>query len=317
MCHMLANNIKISRIYEGLCAMAHATIGKAEVFGLHHAHAMTGEAPCWDARTGILWWIDIQGQRLLGHMPESGANLEYALPSMPGLIVCRRQGGLILGLEDGLYPFATENGLGMRLVAVEADDPRTRINDGKPDPQGRLWFGTMDKTGAGTPIGALYRLDVDGTLEKIRADIRIPNAIDFSPDGSHFYFCDTRTHLIERFAYTSANGTLGSATVFASYPDTISPDGICVDLDGGVWMALVDAARLERRLPDGTLDTVVELPVSRPTMPMLGGSDGRTLFVVSQRRFLSASQLARQPLAGDLLALRVRIPAKEACFASI
>lgn len=206
MCHMLANNIKISRIFKGLHAMAHATIVSAEVFGLHHAHAMTGEAPCWDARTGILWWIDIQGQRLLGHMPESGANLEYALPSMPGLIVCRRQGGLILGLEDGLYPFATENGLGMRLVAVEADDPRTRINDGKPDPQGRLWFGTMDKTGAGTPIGALYRLDLDGTLEKIRTDIRIPNAIDFSPDGSHFYFCDTRTHLIERFAYTPQPG---------------------------------------------------------------------------------------------------------------
>lgn len=317
MCHMLANNIKISGIRKGLHAMAHATIVSAEVFGLHHAHAMTGEAPCWDARTGILWWIDIQGQRLLGHMPDSGVSLEYALPSMPGLVVCRRQGGLVLGLEDGLYPFAPQDGLGTRLVAIEADDPRTRINDGKPDPQGRLWFGTMDKTGAGTPIGALYRLDLDGTLEKIRTDIRIPNSIDFSPDGSHFYFCDTRTHLIERFAYTPANGTLGPATAFAAYPDTISPDGICVDRDGGVWIALVDAARLERRLPDGTLDTVVELPVSRPTMPMLGGSDGRTLFVVSQRRFLSASQLARQPLAGDLLALRVRIPAKEACFASI
>jgi sugar lactone lactonase YvrE len=314
---MLANNIKISKVYEGLHAMAHATIGSAEVFGLHHAHAMTGEAPCWDARTGILWWIDIQGQRLLGHMPESGANLEYALPSMPGLVVCRRRGGLILGLEDGLYPFAPKNGLGMRLVAVEADDPRTRVNDGKPDAQGRLWFGTMDKTGAGTPIGSLYRLDLDGTLDKVRTDVRIPNAIDFSPDGSQFYFCDTRTHRIERFAYASANGTLGPATVFAAYPDTISPDGICIDREGGVWIALVDAAHLERRLPDGSLDTVVELPVSRPTMPMLGGSDGRTLFVVSQRRFLSTSQLARQPLAGDLLALRVRIPAKEACFASI
>jgi sugar lactone lactonase YvrE len=297
--------------------MAHATIGSAEVFGLHHARAMTGEAPCWDARTGILWWIDIQGQRLLGHRPAGGVNLEYALPSMPGLVVCRRQGGLILGLEDGLYPFALESGLGMRLVAVEADDPRTRINDGKPDPRGRLWFGTMDKTGAGTPIGALYRLDLDGKLERVRSDIRIPNAIDFSPDGSCFYFCDTRTHRIERFAYALADGTLGPATTLATYPDTVSPDGICVDREGGVWIALVDAARLERRLPDGTLDTVVELPVSRPTMPMLGGSDGRTLFVVSQRRFLSASQLASQPLAGDLLALRVRIPAKEACLASI
>jgi len=297
--------------------MAHATIGTAHVFGLHHAHAMTGEAPCWDSRAGILWWIDIQGQRLLGHAPASGANLEFALPSMPGLVVCRRRGGLILGLEDGLYPFAPEDGLGPRLVAVEADEPRTRINDGKPDPQGRLWFGTMDKTGAGAPIGALYRLDLDGTLAKIRTDIRIPNAIDFSPDGSQFYFCDTRTHRIERFKYDVATGTLGPAATFAAYPDTVSPDGICVDAEGCAWIALVDAGRLERRLPDGALETVVELPVSRPTMPMLGGADGRTLFVVSQRRFLSAAQLAQQPLAGDLLALRVRIPAKEACFAAV
>lgn len=297
--------------------MAHATIGSADVFGLHPAHAMTGEAPCWDPRTGILWWIDIQGQRLLGHAPASGASLEFALPSMPGLVVCRRRGGLILGLEDGLYAFAPEDGLGARLVAVEADDPRTRINDGKPDPHGRLWFGTMDKTGAGTPIGALYRLDLDGALAKVRSDIRIPNAIDFSPDGSCFYFCDTRTHRVDRYAYALATGTLGAAATFATYPDTVSPDGICVDAEGGVWIALVDAARLERRLPDGTLETVAELPVSRPTMPMLGGADGRTLFVVSQRRFLSATQLAQQPLAGDLLALRVGIAAKETCFAAV
>ena len=94
--------------------------------------------------------------------------MTFNLPSMPGLIAGRRRGGLVLGLEDGLYAFDCDAGLGERLVAVEAEDARTRINDGKPDVAGRLWFGTMDKTGGGAPIGSLYCLDPDGTLRRVR-----------------------------------------------------------------------------------------------------------------------------------------------------
>ncbi len=292
-------------------------IGKDAVFAVHHANAMTGETPFWDEPSGILWSIDIQAQRLIGYAPESGATYERTLPSMPGFVTGRRKGGLLLGLEDGIYPFDPDHGLGDRVIAVEAEDTRTRINDGRADSAGRLWFGTMDKTGAGTPIGSLYRMGTDGIVAKLREAVQIPNSIEFSPDGARMYFADSRTRRIETIAYDPAMGSLGEAKTFVEYPEGTTPDGNCVDIEGGVWIALIGAGRIERRMPDGSLDTIIELPVSRPTMPTLGGRDGRTMFITSQRRFLTAAGLAREPLAGDLLAVRVDVPARAPFLAGI
>jgi sugar lactone lactonase YvrE len=296
--------------------MAIVRIPATALLPVHQANAVTGEAPFWDARDATLWWIDVQGQRLLGFSPENGRQQEWSLPLMPGLVAGRASGGLLLGLEDGFYAFDVVHGTGDRLVAVEADDPRTRINDGKPDPRGRLWFGTMDKTGAGTPIGALYRLELDGRVTRTRSEVRIPNAICFSPDGRTAYFTDTRLGVVEARPYDPATGEAGAARPFVSYGDGEHADGACVDSDGCVWIAVIGGSRIERRRPDGELDTIVELPVSRPTMPMLGGADGRTLFVTSQRRFLSAEQLEAEPLAGDLLAVRVDATAGPAPLAA-
>jgi sugar lactone lactonase YvrE len=278
------------------------------VVAVHQANALTGEVPCWDARRETLWWVDIQGQRLLGLSPQSGRQQEHNLPSMPGLLALRGDGGLVVGLEDGLYPFDPATGIGDRLVAVEANDARTRINDGSADATGRLWFGTMDKTGSGQPIGSLYCLSADRSLRTVRTGIGVPNAIAFSPDGRTFYFADTPTGTLEFCDFDASTATLGPPRSFVAYPAGERPDGICIDTEGAVWVAVVGGSRIERRLADGTLHTVIELPVSRPTMPMLGGADRRTLFVTSQRRFLTATQLASEPLAGDLIAVRTDVP---------
>lgn len=271
---------------------------------VHMAQALTGESPFWDADRGVLWWIDIQGQRLLGFSPATGERSEHRLPLMPGFVIGRRGGGLALGLEDGIYDFDPAVGLGDQLVAVETDKPGNRLNDGKPDPRGRLWFGTMDKTGGGAPVGALYRLGFDGILHTERQQIRIPNAIAYTPDGSAMLFSDSRTATVEIADYDVETGERGDSRPFVQYVNGEHPDGVCVDAEGGVWIAVVEGSRIERRHPDGSLDLIVELPVSRPTMSMLGGRDGRTLFVTSQRRFLAPAALAREPLAGNLLAVR-------------
>jgi sugar lactone lactonase YvrE len=283
-------------------------IERQAVLPVHQANAVTGEAPLWDATTETLWWIDIQGQRLLGFSPESGREQAQNLPSMPGLIVARRRGGLLLGLEDGLHAFDPATGLGERLVAVEADDARTRLNDGKADPAGRVWFGSMEKTDSGAPIGSLYRVDRNGALDRYRGDVAIPNAIAFAPDGKTFYFADSRRRAVEAFTYDPEAGELGASRLFVRYEEGEAPDGTCVDSEGALWIAVIGGSRLERRLPDGTLDAVIRLPVSRPTMPMLGGRDRQTLFVTSQRHYLTREQLKAEPFAGDLLALRVDIP---------
>ena len=282
-------------------------ITREAVVAIQQANALTGEVPCWDADRETVWWVDIQGQRLLGFSPRTGREQEHNLPGMPGLLVLRRGGDLVIGLEDGLYPFDPASGLGARLVAVEADDPRTRINDGAVDAAGRLWFGTMDKTGSGQPIGKLYCVSADLSLRVVRTDVGVPNATAFSPDGRTFYFTDTPTGRIEAFAYDVDTATLGSSRTFAAYDSGERPDGVCIDTEGALWIAVVGGSRLERRLADGKLHTVIELPVSRPTMPILGGSDGCTLFITSQRRFLDAGRLAAEPLAGDLLMTRADV----------
>ena len=159
---------------------------------------------------------------------------------MPGLVIGRERGGLLLGLEDGLYAFDADHGLGDRLIAVEADDPRTRLNDGKPDRNGRLWFGTMDKTGTGEPIGALYRLDHDGRVTRIRSEVRIPNAICFSLDGTTVYFSDSRSGVLEASPYDprparQVPGVLSCVTATARIP--MVPASIAMAASGSPWSA--------------------------------------------------------------------------------
>ena len=172
-------------------------IRRDAVIPVHEANALTGEVPCWDARNGRLWWADIQGQRLLGFSPASGRQETHNLPGMLGLIVLRAAGGLVLGLEDGLYPFDPATGLGRRLVAVEADDARTRLNDGAADASGRLWFGTMDKTGSGEPIGGLYCL-ADGVVRRVRSNVQHPQFDQYLARGPDL--------LLGRFAHAHPAG---------------------------------------------------------------------------------------------------------------
>ena len=133
------------------------------------------------------------------------------------------------------------------------------------------------------------------------------SAIAFSPCGKTFYFSDSRSQLVEAFDYDVASGAFSNGRPFVRFTGDEHPDGACTDADGGVWIAVVNGSRVERRRPDGTLDVVVRLPVSRPTMPMLGGRDGRTLFITSQRRFLGTEKLKHEVLAGQLLAARLPV----------
>ena len=282
-----------------------ATIPATAVQAVHRANAVTGECAFWDAPSGFVWWIDIQGQCVLGYAPATGEQRIFNLPSMPGMLAGRRRGGMVVGLEDGIHEFDPVSGLGAHLVVVEADNPLTRINDGRPDSAGRLWFGTMDKSGRAQPLGALYRLDPDLRLTRIRENVAIPNGIAFSLDCRRMYFTDSATHMIEAIDYDPSTGALGESHIFVTYSDSLIPDGTCVDAQGALWVAVVEGGRIERRLPDGTLDLIVEMPVSRPTKPEIGGPDGTTLFVTSQRRVLSRDKLRTEMLAGDLLAVRV------------
>ncbi|HEY8596694.1 MAG TPA: SMP-30/gluconolactonase/LRE family protein [Devosiaceae bacterium] len=280
-------------------------MNEANFVVVHDAMALTGEAPVWDARRSVLWWIDIQGQRLLGYRPASGPLAPIPLPAMPGLIAISSEGNLILGLESGLWHLVPERREFTRISDIEADTPNNRLNDGKPDADGRLWFGSMDKMGLGGAVGALYRRDTDGRVARVLPDITVPNAIAVSPGGETLYFANSPDQELVAFDLERKSGELSNRRVLARFAGEEKPDGACIDSEGGIWVAVIGGARVDRYLPDGTLDQSLAVPVSRPTMPAFGGDDLRTLFVTSQRRFLDAGQLAEEPAAGSLIATRV------------
>jgi sugar lactone lactonase YvrE len=268
--------------------------------------AVTGESPVWDDGRGVLWWIDIQGRRLLGWRPEAAIALPALnLPSEIGLVALGSDGCLVLGLEDGLWRYVPETGDLAMLSPVPHEAPNLRLNDGKPDRQGRLWFGSMDKSGSGIPTGALYCWLPDGRLNTIRRGVRVPNAIAVSPDGGTLYFSDSPSQEILAFDLDQESGNVCNERVFAAFTGDDKPDGTAIDAEGGVWVGVVHGARIDRYLPDGRLQRSIPMPVAKPTMAAFGGKRRSTLFVTSQRRFLTEKQLAESPLTGSLLSVDV------------
>jgi sugar lactone lactonase YvrE len=189
------------------------------------------------------------------------------------------------------------------LAVVERDEPDTRFNDCKCDPQGRLWAGTMSRTR--TPgAAALYRLEAGGEIERVIGGTTISNGLGWSPDGERMYFVDSTTQRIDVLDFDGACGAVASRRPFVEVdPRDGLPDGLAVDAEGGIWLCLFGGGTVRRYGPDGVLDAAIPLPVTNPTSPVFGGADLRTLYVTSARHRLTLGQLAVEPLAGAVLAL--------------
>jgi sugar lactone lactonase YvrE len=249
-----------------------------------------GEGPYFDDRSGRFGWVDILGSRVLWSGPEDGAVGELPLPGHVGAAVPRRDGGLVVCLPVGptlLDPDGTLRALGTyrdadiaALGLVSASGPALRSNDAKADRAGRLWLGTMAYDA--TPgAGALYRLD-PGAAGPVRVlgEVTISNGLGWSLDGTVMYYVDTPTRRVDAFEYDQDTGTLGLRRMFTTI-DIGFPDGLCVDADGGVWVALWQGGAVRRYLPDGRLDRVVPVPTSQVTSCAFGGAGYRTLLVTT------------------------------------
>ena len=265
---------------------------------LTDVRAQLGEGPVWDARSGRLVWINIEGRRLHQTDPDTGATTNLELPLRVGVCVPRASGGFLAALEDGFYSIS-QDGLVEQLVAVETASEGLRFNDGACDPQGRFWAGTMSLDGrSGT--AALYRLGTDLRLAHVLEGVTVSNGIGWSPDRATMYYVDTATKRLDAFDFEAVTGTLGERRSLVEFPGPGQPDGLCVDAEGGVWVAVWGGWSVHRYLPDGTLDAVAELPVAQVSSCAFGGPELDQLFITTAWDGLSPAEREAQPLAGGL-----------------
>jgi sugar lactone lactonase YvrE len=273
---------------------------------LWEVQATLGEGVLWHAATDRVYFVDIKGRRIHRCAPDGSERRSWDAPQQVTFIVPVEGGGFVVGMEDGLYRFDEDSGKLTLLRHVEADQPGNRFNDGYVDAAGRLWFGSMDN-GETAHTGTLYRFDGQGEPLPMDTGYKITNGPAVSPDGRTLYHTDTlakRTYAFD----LAPDGSLSGKRVFASFDELPGhPDGMAVDLDGCVWIALFRGWRIDRFAPDGRKIDSVRFPCSNITKLVFAGDDLRTVFVTTARKGLSEEELAAQPLAGSLFTFRADV----------
>lgn len=276
------------------------------------ARAELGEGPVWDHDAACLYFVDIERGLVHRHDPATGALRTYSVGAMVGAVALTDAGDLVLAIRDGFARLDLETGRVRRIADVEADRPGQRMNDGKCDPAGRFWAGTMALDHR-PRAGALYRLDPDGRVHTMVRDVTISNGLDWTGDGRLMYFIDTASRSIDVFDFDVATGAIANRRALVRIPTAYgSPDGLTLDADGCAWVALWAGGAVHRYMPDGTLDRVLPLPTTHPTSCTFGGPDLRDLYITTAAIALTPDARAHQPLAGSLLRCRPGVQGKAA-----
>jgi len=269
-------------------------------------NAFLGEGPLWLARDKALLWVDILAPAV--HVSEiaSGRTRSITLGELVGAVVPRRRGGYVAATQGGFRSLDLSTGE-MATLATPAGMTGHRFNDAKCDAAGRLWAGTL-ALDASPGEGALYRLDTDGSLHEIEKGFHISNGMGWSPDSRRFYLADSGRRTIYVYDYDLAKGTLSNKQVFAQFSATDGmPDGLAIDAEGHLWVAMWDGWAVKRLAPSGEVERTILLPVPRPTSCAFGGTDLHTLYITSARIRLSATQLAAAPLSGSILSVALHV----------
>ncbi len=281
-----------------------------------------GESAFWHPRERLLYWVDIPGRKILRANPVTGAVQSWEMPLEPGCIAPAASGGLVVALRDGIYR-AQEWGVGLRLLhRIDHDVVTTRFNDGKADPLGRFWAGTMyePRTSA---VAELLSLDCrDGRtpqVQRMAGGATIANGLAWSPDQRQVYWADTLQHTIWVWDWNAADNTMSGEREFHRFAPKPEgwhsgmdgyggrPDGAAVDCEGNYYVAMFEGQQILKLAPDGRILAALETPVVCPTMPCFGGDDLKTLYVTSARYNRPTQELAQMPESGCVFSTRVGV----------
>lgn len=273
--------------------------------------AILGEGPLWSRGERALYWLDIWSKRLFRRAFSETHDQCWSLPNHPGCLGELEEGSLAIAMGEGIVRWRRQSGATEPLYKAPRMGPAGRFNDGKVDPKGRFWVGTMQNNfgpnGESMVIsrsdGTLLQFGTNASVSVIETNIGIPNALAWSPSSQHFYFADSLKGRIYSYDCDIDAGTVRNKRSLFESPQYGTPDGCAMDADGCLWNARWDAGLVIRITPDGKVDRKVRIPAPRPTSCAFGGSGLNTLFVTSARVGLAPSQLERFPLSGSVFAI--------------
>ncbi len=279
------------------------------------AHAEVGEGPTWDRVRQQLWWVDIPRGAIHRFDPASGTDHVHVVDQPVGAVVVRRGGDLLLAVRDGFG--VLEEGRLKIVAAVEADGAGNRMNDGKVDPAGRFWAGTM-ASDAAAGAGALYRLQKDHRVDTVLSGLTISNGMDWSLDDQTMYFIDSAGGSVQAFSYDRRTGAIDAPRTLIVIPEEDGvPDGMTVDSAGFLWIAVWGGAAVRRYSPDGELVGEVRLPVSQVTSCAFGGPTMHDLYITTASKELTPAQREEQPHAGALFHVRPGVAGRQPHLADL
>ena len=271
-----------------------------------NAGALLGECPRWDAATGRLLWVDVEGRSLQLFDPASGDDRSILFDDRIGAAAPASDGAVLVALAGRLAMVDLDDESVRTLVEIPHGEG-LRMNDGVCDAAGRLWVGSLALDYA-PGRGALYRYSSEEGLDRVLEDVTISNGIGWSLDGGTMYYIDSMAYRIDAFDFDLGTGEISERRPFAVIERGAGiPDGLAVDDEGGVWVALWGRAAIRRYSPEGELERVLDVPADNVTACCFGGEDGRSHYITTASVELPAERHSRQPLAGSVFVTDVGI----------
>ena len=256
-----------------------------------------GEGPLWSPQTNCVTWTDITQNKFHTADLDTGATHSFSSPSMVGAIAHTRGGDYIAATQEGFAHVSIDGRFSALHTFLAAD---VRMNDGKVDPVGRFWAGSLALSFEKNR-GSLYVLEKDGSYLSVLDNVTLSNGMGWSPDAAHFYYIDSIPGVLKRFNYESVHGRISNPIDLITFDTSKGiPDGMSVTSNGKIVVALWDGGRVEIYEPSGKKISEIKLGVSRPTSCTFGGADGNVLIVTTASQGID---LGKEPLAGKILAV--------------
>lgn len=278
---------------------------------------LVGESAIWHEVESALYWVDIEGLTVNRLHAASGKFTSWKMGSNPSALAIDDNNCLTVATRHGLLRLNTTDGSEKPVADAPYDPARVRFNDGRVDPAGRFWIGTMYEP-RDQPAAEMYVLDKDKLRRAWSGGMTNSNGLAWSLDGRTMYHADTTTHRIDCYDYDVATGEQSNRRTIVTFPSDKSapdyggrPDGATIDSEGMYWVAMFEGARILRIAPNGEIVRELKLPVKCPTSVAFGGPDLRTLYITSASHGRSKEELEQYPLSGKVLAIKMDVAGRE------